>query len=179
MVSGSTERGVNLAVNGVTVAVDPDGTFSCLIVLIEGANAIIATATDAWGNSASISVSVTYVNPVRELEEELYDAKDELVYVRNELNSTKDDLDTVIDELDSINDELNSTQADLDVAEDALDATEDDLNAIRSQNLLLMAVLTILVALAVVMSLMFLSIRKKISNIDIKNTDEVPPPPQS
>ena len=215
MVSGTTEPGVDFAVNGMMVAVEPDGSFSCLIALVEGVNTIAATATDASGNSATVSVSVTYVNPVHELEEELEDTKDELVDVRDELNTTQDDLDAIEEELDAAKDELNATQdeldavegeldatkdelnttqADLDTVEDELSATQDDLeaaeeelsstsddlNAVKSQNTLLMAVLALFAILAVVMTVMFLTVRKKLAELSGKPVDEeTPPPPQS
>ncbi len=185
--SGTTESGVDLAVNGITVAVDSDGSFSCLIVLVEGVNTIVATATDAWDNSATVSVSVTYVNPVHDLE-------DDLVDIRDELNTTQDDLDAVEEELDATKDELNTTQADLDTIEDELSATQDDLEAaeeelssasddlsnVKSQNTLLMAVLAAFAILAIVMTVMFLSLRKKMADMDGRPVEEeTPPPPQS
>jgi len=240
--SGTTEPGVSLVVNGISVAVESDGSFSCEIALIEGENTITATATDASDNSATVSVSVIYVNPVHELEEELEETRDELVDVREELNNTQDelgsleddleaaleelsttqdeldaaeeelavvqneldgtqdeldsledDLETTQNELDAVTEELNSTQAelnttgeeldavkdDLNTAEEELTSTSDDLNSVKSQNLALMAVLAIVAILAVVMSAMFMSLRKKIAGMDAEAADEEPPPPQS
>ncbi|HYA10849.1 MAG TPA: Ig-like domain-containing protein [Thermoplasmata archaeon] len=58
-VTGTTEAGASVSVNGVVATVSPTGSFSVAIPLAEGANTITATARDAAGNSASTSVSVT------------------------------------------------------------------------------------------------------------------------
>ncbi len=149
MVSGTTEPGVDLVVNGMMVAVEPDGSFSCTIALIVGENTIRATATDASDNSATVSVNVTYVNPIHELEEELADVRDE----------------------------LNATQDDLDAAEEELDSTNNDLSNVKSQNTLLMAVLAGFAILSIVMTVMFLSLRKKMAELGGKTDEAAPPPP--
>jgi len=151
-VSGTTEPDAALSINGILAAVEIDGSYSCTIALVEGINTIAATATDASGNSATASVSVTYINPVPGLE-------DELVAVQDELNATQDDLDATDEELRS---------------------TSDDLDDVRSQNLMLMAVLAVFAILAVVMSVMFFSLRKKIADMSGKSVEEeeTPPPPQ-
>ena len=150
-VSGTTEPGVTLSINGILVAVESAGSFSCTIALVEGVNTITATATDASDNSATVSVSVTYTNHVPALEEELNDA---------------------IDELNTIQDDLNAV-------EDELSGTSDDLNDVRSQNLMLMALLAVFAVLFVVMLVMFFSLRKKIADMGGKAVEEeTPPPPQ-
>ena len=58
-VSGTTEPGASVEVNGVGVEVASDGSFSLLVTLAEGENTITANATDAAGNTASASVTVT------------------------------------------------------------------------------------------------------------------------
>ncbi|UCE91100.1 MAG: hypothetical protein JSV90_06670 [Methanobacteriota archaeon] len=183
-VSGTTEPGAFLAVNGISVAVESDGSFSCEIALVEGENAITATATDASDNSAAASVSVTYVDPAVELEEELNDALEELSVVQDELNDALEVLIAVLDELSEAQDELSALQGQLDSIQDELDATEeeltstsDDLESVKSQNLALMAVLGIIAILAIVMSVMFLSLRKKIAGTDVRSSEEEPPPP--
>jgi len=63
LVSGTTEPGTTLTVNGLVAAVAPDGSFSFRIALIEGENVITATARDPAGNSATLTSSVTYAPP--------------------------------------------------------------------------------------------------------------------
>lgn len=62
-VTGTTEPGAKVTVNGQTVSVDGSGSFSTQVSLTQGANLITATATDTAGNSASSTVVVTYTNP--------------------------------------------------------------------------------------------------------------------
>lgn len=62
-VTGTTEPGATVVVNGVDASVDASGAFAVNVSLAEGANVITATATDAAGNAASARVTVTYTNP--------------------------------------------------------------------------------------------------------------------
>lgn len=57
-VSGTVTNNANVSVNGTPVAVT-DNAFSTIIPLKEGANTITATATDAYGQTASHSITVT------------------------------------------------------------------------------------------------------------------------
>ncbi|MBU1158607.1 MAG: hypothetical protein KKE24_04635 [Candidatus Thermoplasmatota archaeon] len=165
-VSGTTEIGVTLGINGISVVVESDGSFACEIALFEGNNTITVTATDASDNSASTSVNVTYINPIHALEEELNDAIDEL--------------DATQDDLAALEDELDATQIDLDATDEELSGTSDDLDAMKSLNLVLMALLGVIAILAVVMLVMFLSLRKKIAGMDKKSVVEGErPPPQN
>ncbi len=58
-VTGTTEAGATVVVNGVDAAVSTSGQFSVAISLHEGPNTIAATATDPAGNQANASVGVT------------------------------------------------------------------------------------------------------------------------
>ena len=88
VVSGTTEPGARLVVNGIAVAVAVDGTFNAVVSLSQGTNAIVATATDAAGNSRSASVSVTYTNPVSSLEQQLHDLQQQLQDTKDKLTQT-------------------------------------------------------------------------------------------
>jgi len=52
-VSGSAEPGSEVTVNGVPVAVAPDGSFHALVNTGKGRTSITVTATDGAGNSAT------------------------------------------------------------------------------------------------------------------------------
>ncbi len=71
LVTGTTEPGASVRVNGIVAEVSSNGSFSLLLALTEGENPITATATDRAGNDASVSVSVTFTNPVPGLEQNL------------------------------------------------------------------------------------------------------------
>ena len=169
-VSGTTEPGAALNANGISAAVDSEGSFSCEIAVVEGENTITVVATDASDNSATVSVSVTYVNPMAGLEEELNETLDEIEALGDDLDATQAELNATEEELDAIKDDLNA-------AEEELKSTSDDLESVKSLNMALMAVLAVVAILAVVMSLMFLSLRKKIAGMDVKTADEELPPP--
>lgn len=100
IVSGLTEPGVHLVVNGVVVAVYADGSFSCVIALVDGENTITATATDAADNSASDSIIVSY---------ESYE--DDLSAALEDLNEMVDALEDAVSELDSAESRIDSLSA--------------------------------------------------------------------
>jgi hypothetical protein len=140
-VSGTTEYGVHLVVNGVVVEVEQDGSFEFQMALSEGANVILATSTDSSDNSASDSTTVTYEKPDSELEQKLQEIWDDLNETEDELNSTQEQLDIIsvslgdtIDELmeviqllTEIIQTLNTTLEELDITSNELNQTEDDL----------------------------------------------------
>ncbi|MGQ9587439.1 MAG: hypothetical protein ACUVT7_03545 [Thermoplasmata archaeon] len=150
-VAGMTEPGATLNVGGIWVAIESNGSFSCEIALAEGLNTIIVTATDAAGNKATAWRNVTYVNPVPGLE----------------------------DELGAVRDDLSATQDELDSTKDQLVGAEDDLEVLRSQNLVLIAIVTVFAALAVLMSIMYFGIRRKIVDMSRGIVEKEPPPPRS
>ena len=59
-VSGTTEPGVSLTLNGAAVAVGAGGAFSTTLTLVAGSNTITIVATDAAGNSATVTKPVTF-----------------------------------------------------------------------------------------------------------------------
>lgn len=98
-VTGWTEPGVSLVINGMVVSVEADGSFSCNILLTEGDNHIVATATDAAGNSANASVTVTC--------EAAYDS------LLEDLNETMDDLLDAQEDLDDANGRIDSLESNM------------------------------------------------------------------
>lgn len=150
IVSGFTEPGACLVVNGIVVEVQDDGSFECNVALVEGENVITAVATDEAGNHASVSVTVTYEVPEGTSQEALDD-------LYQELNETKD--------------KLNETSADLDEANDRIDA-------LSSLIMLLGAALALFAAISVIALLMHLKQRKGAGTPQhTAPEDEVPPPP--
>ncbi|MGI0148413.1 MAG: Ig-like domain-containing protein, partial [Thermoplasmata archaeon] len=89
-VSGTTEPGAALLVNGIGVTVGSDGGFSLLIALAVGSNTITAIATDAAGNQNTASVTVTFADPVPGVEQDLQDTQDQLNATEDALNIARD-----------------------------------------------------------------------------------------
>jgi methyl-accepting chemotaxis protein len=134
-VSGSTEPGVQLNVNGILVNVESDGSFGFQLALIEGENVITATATDSSDNTATDSVTVNYTIPSSNLEQELQETKDllndtidELADVLDALNQTMGDLNTTNDELNQTKTELATIQTQLNELNTLIQNTENNLN---------------------------------------------------
>lgn len=132
-VSGTTEPGVHLVVNGVVVEVESDGTFEFLLALSEGENLITAEATDSSDNSATDTVTITYVNPIPDLEQELQETKDELNATKDNLTETKNALETTQAELDETKVALENTQTELDETKDNLTETETALGNTQAE----------------------------------------------
>lgn len=65
-VSGAAEPGTAVLVNGGRVFVSPTGEYHATVALAEGSNTIIVEATDAVGNTANVSLTVTYAAPAEE-----------------------------------------------------------------------------------------------------------------
>ena len=59
-VSGSSEDGVNLTINGRFVLVRADGSFSTQLSLNGGDNKIEAVGRDRAGNETTVSLTVNY-----------------------------------------------------------------------------------------------------------------------
>ena len=119
-VSGLTEPSATVAINGVYAVVNEDGSFSCVIALVDGANIITVTATDVSGNSAELSVTVTYVNPVPALEQQLEDALADLTLAEEALDTALAEVAQLQDLLDNATANVTALRAQLDEAEDAL-----------------------------------------------------------
>ncbi len=62
-VSGTTEAGAFVTINGAAVDVAADGTFSSTVSLTEGANTIVIVSADSSNNKNTVTRSVTYTVP--------------------------------------------------------------------------------------------------------------------
>ncbi len=82
-ISGSTEAGADVYLNGIAVAVDATGAFSVNVALVTGSNTITAVAMDAAGNSRSTSTTVTFNDPVPGLQQDLDSANEGLNMARD------------------------------------------------------------------------------------------------
>jgi len=106
-VSGRTEAGASLVINGVIAAVSSDGSFSVVIALTQGANTITAVATDTAGNQAIVTRTVTCVEPqldgqLEELQRELQELNGSLEQLRQELREANDSIESANARADSL-----------------------------------------------------------------------------
>lgn len=116
-VAGATEPGASLRVNGLGVPVALNGTFSVDLALSEGSNTIAAIATDAAGNSATVTVNVTYTNPVPGLESDLAQTKNDLAQTQQSLQDTQQALQETQQSLQEAQQSLLDTQQNLTTVE--------------------------------------------------------------
>lgn len=142
-VSGMTEPGVTLTVNGVLVSVGTDGTFSFSLALEVGWNTITATAVDEAGNSASDLVSVGFADPLDDVVEDL-----------------QDQLDAAYQNLSASEDELDDLSADLGEALEGLDDADGRLDSLSAQANVLTAALVGLAVLVVALAVMYARLKK-------------------
>jgi hypothetical protein len=191
-VSGTTEPGVHLVVNGIVVGVESDGSFEFLLALSEGENIITAETTDASDNSATDSVTVTFVNQAPVLEQELQEIMEELNATKENLTETENALETTQTELDDTKTSLENTQAELDNTEIALESTQgeledtkDDLAEVKEKlespdMLIFLIPILVLVILVILLVVMYQSLTKKISKgLPASEPVEESPPPES
>ncbi len=63
-VSGVSEVGATVSVNGLAAAVGKGGAFAVEVALAPGGNSLTVVASDASGNSATLTRAVTFLDPV-------------------------------------------------------------------------------------------------------------------
>lgn len=96
VVSGTTEVGATVVVGGAVAHVAASGDFSVRVALEPGANTIHISATDAAGNSAGTTRTVTYNDPTAALEEELEQVHGQVDAVAGDLVTARAELNTTI-----------------------------------------------------------------------------------
>ena len=138
VVTGVTDPNVTLAVNGLLVAVGASGEFELTVALVNGTNLITATATDDDA-ATTVSVNVTYIDPVPDLTEQISQLENETSQLQDDLEDALDDLDDAQSELEERNDTIGSLES--------------------TRTLLLVAVVACVVLLAA-MGVAFLRVRK-------------------
>jgi hypothetical protein len=123
-VTGHTESGASVEVNGVRAAVGAQGAFDLLVPLDPGPNAVVVEARDAAGNRATLAVNVTYDDPVATLEAQVAQAQDEAASAQAVANATQAEINVTRAEAEAASELSNATQAALDSALSRLVATE-------------------------------------------------------
>ena len=145
-VSGTTEPGSDLDVNGARATVKDDGSFSLDIFLVPGENTIVVTSTDASGNSATETRTVTYTDPREDEIASLTDAIDDLSTslskILGNISDIKDEIESIKEMMGSMNntdntssiiDELEVLSMELDMAKENLTSLKERLSAIEGE----------------------------------------------
>jgi hypothetical protein len=130
VVSGMSEPGALVEVNGIPIPSQPTGSFAYAVALLEGANVITVTATDAAGNIASVARTVTFNNP---LSSDLAAAQAQLAGALAQLNVTNASLASANAQLVAADASLSASQADLRTAQANLAAAVSNANTTQAQ----------------------------------------------
>ncbi len=125
-VQGVAEPGTTLVVNGLVVDVGPNGAFELQLALAPGANRILASAYDDWGNVGTAAVNVSFADPAPGLAAQL-------AALQAQLDNTSADLNATRDALEQTSGDLNATALLLLSSTDQLNQTAASLNATRFQ----------------------------------------------
>ncbi|MGQ9587575.1 MAG: S8 family serine peptidase [Thermoplasmata archaeon] len=143
VVAGHTDYGATVYVNGVLASNGTD-TWSATVPLVEGANTITVTASDALGNSVTDSITVTYFNEILQRINDLADALAENVSdIQDAIDAlaeaTAADIADLQSQIDALTDLLSQEIADLEVligdTEAGLRSQLDSLNATLQQDM--------------------------------------------
>lgn len=115
-VTGLTEPGSTFAIGGTYLAVLTNGSFEGLVPLSPGVNALTCLATDLWGNTAQLNISVVYTDPFGAALLSLSRVSAELNTTGAELAAKDAALREALDQLAVLNEtllDLNVTQVEL------------------------------------------------------------------
>jgi hypothetical protein len=133
-VSGTTEAGSQVSVNGVLAAVNSStGAFSLNIPLLDGSNIVTVVATDAAGNSAEVTRTVTFNNPIPGLQAQVAQIVSNLATVWSKLNDTNTTVGTIWDQLNTTQTSLTALQAQVSTLRTELTTTHAGLNSTQTQ----------------------------------------------
>jgi predicted nucleic acid-binding Zn-ribbon protein len=158
-VSGTTEPGSDIDVNGVRATVKDDGSFSLDLFLIPGENTIVVTSTDASGNHAVETRTVTFTDPredeIASLTDDLEDLsafyasllgnisliENQIASIFDEMNDIRENITSVRETMGAMNnsdnssiiDELEALFIDLDMAKENLTSLKERLLAIEGK----------------------------------------------
>ncbi|UCE80656.1 MAG: right-handed parallel beta-helix repeat-containing protein, partial [Methanobacteriota archaeon] len=128
-IRGTTNPGAYLTVNDEMFYPEIDGSFSIQVPLIEGVNDFLVIAWK-WGFGYGVGFSVTYVDL-------LADLQDQICELNEQLNDTNDELDltrvALNEMLNDTNDELSLTKEVVTSIWDTMNATVDRVTALEAR----------------------------------------------
>lgn len=119
-VAGTTEPGASVSVDGYAATVSAQGDFWLMVPLGAGSNRVTVTAVDGAGNAATVSVNVTYTDPVPGLQAQLAAAQAALAGEQAAANATAG-------QLAAIQVQLSQAAADAAAARSSANATAGQL----------------------------------------------------
>jgi hypothetical protein len=168
-VTGTTEPGSLVSVNGMLARTEDNGSFSAFVDLFPGMNIITVVSEDEAGNRATISRQVIFADPLITLTNDLMDLADtvsnltvRMSLLDNDLSSLEDALSLVEDEISLLSvdlrnasmeilslienvttllGELNDTRNDIDSARDDISEISEDLDSTDGRLLILEALI--------------------------------------
>jgi peptidoglycan hydrolase CwlO-like protein len=116
-VSGTTEAGAQVSVNGFLAAVNSaTGGFSINLPLLEGSNVVTVTATDSSGNSATATRNVTFQDPIPGVQQDILDLQSTVSAIQSEVATIQSTLATLQNTMTTVQQQisgLNSGLADV------------------------------------------------------------------
>ena len=143
-VSGTTEPGSDIDVNGIKATVKGDGSFSLDIFLLPGENTIVVTSTDASGNEIVETRTLIYTDPmvdeIASLTDGINDLSTSLLTILDNISDIEDEIASIkgmlgslneTDNTSSISDELDSLSMELHMAKENLTSMKERLSAIE------------------------------------------------
>jgi len=131
-VSGRTESGASVTINGIQAAVGPDGSFSCSIPLRDGANMLNITSTDEWGNSVTETREVTYNDPIHSVTEDVMAVRNLISHIESSLLILEGVVDNLSVRMNSSEEGLLSLEMELLELEILLNSTNATIRSLEA-----------------------------------------------
>jgi len=129
-VSGITEAGARVIVNGLIAYVDEDGSFSIDVSLFPGPNTITVRSQDPSGNSDSVTRTVTCIDPVPGLVEDMISMMENFSTLEGRVFLDNSSILSMIEVLGA---DSNLTREELLSIRENLSLLKEDLNSIYEQ----------------------------------------------
>jgi len=151
-VSGTTDPGATVTINGTEIEVGIDGSFSVTFALSAGVNEILVVATIEGQGSTGVLIEVTFEDPIAELLAQIDDLMDEIealtalvddqqmaleiyeayIYILEEaILGLADEYETLLGELEETNQALNESLDESAAMEDDIAAFEEEVSSLE------------------------------------------------
>jgi len=124
-INGTTDPGASVTINGISVPVDANGTFSYKATLVEGQNIFTVEAKDEVGNTATATVTALYLPQLPELWQAINNLNAQVSDLQSQINDMKDDIS-------DLQGDVSSLQENLSALEEKVNALEDKVNSLEA-----------------------------------------------